>query len=85
MTTEWKFVGWYYKHQGRTLGPVPTEELFGLCTAGQVRCHDPVWKVWQVGNHRETLQTRAELALELGRSAPEADVPAGPRERHAAG
>ena len=61
-----RFWGWYYERDGRSVGPLTSEDLAGLIESGQLRVRDNVLKAWKDGDRIEFFHSRAGVAIGRG-------------------
>jgi len=65
VTLHWDFAGWCYFREQQQLGPVPTDEIVRLLTAGELRAEDTVLAVWTDADRRRVVRSRARAALDF--------------------
>lgn len=64
METELNWVGWFYRHGERRVGPVPRSKIVGLVSGGQLPRSAQVWRAWNHGDEFHFVPTRAAEAVD---------------------
>src|SRR5947209_19281436 len=66
MTHAWSLAGWYYKQNGRRLGPQSEAQVQQDLDSGRLRPTDLVWQKWTKDRDWKLIPVPVQSVLEAG-------------------